>query len=85
MRLNELAAQAEKEIIAQKQRGNEYKARYQSELQMRKRRDNRIEELEASNKELEARNEGLKARLEELEYYITEHWKAKGWTQELEK
>lgn len=85
MSLKELAAQAEKEILAEKQRGNEYKARYQSELQMRKLRDSRIEDLEASNKELEARNEGLKARLEELEYYIEQHWKAKGWKQELEK
>lgn len=33
----------------------------------------------------EQENQELKAYIEELEYYIEQHWKAKGWKQKLEK
>lgn len=71
MNFTESVAKVEKEILAEKQRGDSYEALCSSELQIRKCRDNQLLEL---NK-----------YIEELEYYIEQHWIAKGWVQKLEK
>lgn len=38
-----------------------------------------------NKRDIEEENLELKARIKELEYYIEQHFKAKGWKQELEK
>lgn len=69
MTITDAARKAEQEILKEKQRGNEYKRRYENELQMRKRRDKQIADLKAQLKEAHQ-------EIGELTYYIEQHRKA---------